>query len=87
MKREPSKHPGPWTLKMSGDVVDNNGNIVCTVASRDPETRAILLHAAEMFAALRDFIDCGRSDFDDAQIHYSALLAKIEDEIAAARKP
>jgi hypothetical protein len=85
MKREPSKHPGPWTIKMSGDIVDNNGNIVCTVASRAPETRALLLHAAEMFAALKAFLADG-ADACDASNTADDLILKIESEISAVRK-
>jgi hypothetical protein len=83
-----SKHPGPWTLKMSGDIVDNNGNIVCTVASRDPETRALLLHAAEMFAALKRLsnTDHAKREGIDAELSCCDLVDKIESEIAA-RKP
>lgn len=89
-----SKHPGPWYLDCSDGisyVFDAYGRSVCATTA-DPETRVLLLHAQEMFAALRDIralrlqnsIEChhGFAILDDLV----ATAGKIEAEIAAARR-
>ena len=74
------KHPGPWKpLGGTGYIVDANNELVCHVSdSDDPETRAILTHAAEMWEALR-------SNMSDINDEGDALIRKIEREIAAEK--
>ena len=83
-----SRHPGPWALKMSGEVIDDDGAIVFKVATTDPEARAVLLHAAEMWEQLKNI--CSLSSerhYQNAVDHMIELLRKIEAEISAGRKP
>lgn len=96
-----SKHPGPWTITDSGYMLDANGTGIAHVYTDDPETRAVLLHAAEMWEALRllheHAVDEERNEYEgsrgmlrDCPAPISSagdLLTKIESEIAKARKP
>lgn len=67
------KHPGPWTVELDY-VWDANEEVVCSLPD-DPETRAILTHAAEMWAVHQGSEDIGSR----------LLVDKIEAEIAAAK--
>jgi hypothetical protein len=93
-----SKHPGPWACDATGTcIIDANGLDVAEFATDDPETRAVLPHAAEMFAALRSVVSLDRQNCTDyahnaeecGEAFGSAgnLFDKIESEIAAARRP
>jgi hypothetical protein len=77
-----SKHPGPWAMN-EWHLYDADRTIVCEVRTDDPETRAVLPHAAEMFAVLKS-IRHGNA-FDQGAAFW--LVDAIEAEIAKARKP
>lgn len=75
------KHPGPWTVDQSGGyIVDANGVDVARVDTPDPETRAILTHAAELWKELREIHEC-RGNIPAC----CDLVDKISAEIAAAK--
>lgn len=82
-----SKHQTPWTYEEStGFVTDANDVGIFRVHTRDPETRAVLLHAAEMWEALKAFRDNSSADSDECTVALDELTDEIESEIAA-RKP
>lgn len=84
-----SKHPVPWGFDSKlGIIRDAHGCMIARVDTPDPETRAVLLHAAEKFAMLRDLVGVsGDFQLEECQEEASELLTKIEAEIAAGRKP
>ncbi len=92
------KHPGPWTIPGLYAMQDANGAPVADVLTLDPETRAILTHAAEMWEAMCAVGMLDRSG--DLTYHYlhdpekpggdplselSVLVDAINAEIAAAK--
>lgn len=97
-----SKHPGPWYLDCSDGisyVFDAYGRSVCATTA-DPETRAILLHAREMFDELRRLyehaVDEHRNEYEGSGgrmlrdwpepiTRASSLIDKIESEIAKGK--
>jgi hypothetical protein len=80
-----SKHPTPWTF-VGGILQDRDENAIAQVYTDDPETRAVLLHAAEMWEALKAFRDNSSADSDECTVALDELTDEIESEIAA-RKP
>ena len=84
-----SKHPGPWTFHPFGNIHDSNRELVCGSVTGDHETRAVLLHAAEMWQALQRFaetpVDSKAGRAVDREL--CLLVSKIESEITAARRP
>jgi hypothetical protein len=80
------KHPGPWTV--TDDIAkDASGESVFYCYTDDPETRAILTHAAEMWEELQDVtsVEPGTSVHRQADKSCCDLVRKIESEIAAAK--
>lgn len=83
-----SKHPTPWYLEGMGYLLDANDDILARLDTDDPETRAVLLHAGDMFAALQEFENStpGGDDGEAAEEKLCNLTDKIEAEIAKARR-
>ena len=79
------KHPGPWKQGALGFIRDANGKAVCSMKTLDHETRAILTHAAEMFATLKAIWESDTFGLDGAVNNAGELLKKMEAEIAAAK--
>ena len=80
-----SKHPGPWKLFDSGNLYDATRTLVCTVMTDDPEARAVLLHAAEMWEALEHVFRHLTYHHPSAET-IGTVLSKIKSEIAKARR-
>ena len=74
------KHPGPWTVA-EHYLWDANDEIVCSLPD-DPEARAILTHAAEMWEVLKSVGDVDR--ITPHGVLY-VFVDKINAEIAAAK--
>jgi len=85
-----SKHPGPWAL------IEGNGHVrivdnapspegICDVTTRDPETRAVLLHAAEMWEEFKRSAEVNGT-YDIRWARAVDICRKIEAEIAEERK-
>lgn len=95
-----SKHPGPWWLHHWGQLRDADSTLICSSVTDDPETRAILLHAREMFDELRRLyehaVDEHRNEYEGSGgrmlrdwpepiTRASSLIDKIESEIAKGK--
>jgi hypothetical protein len=83
-----SKCPTPWTF-VGGILQDRDENAIAQVYTDDPETRAVLLHAGEMWKALNELtsVEPGSAAHRHADAKCCELARKIEAEIAAGRKP
>lgn len=79
-----SKHPGPWTITKSGFVQDATEDGVAQIYTDDPETRAVLLHAAEMWDTLKKLRAC-KAGVTVAVGVCDSLVDEIESEIAAGK--
>lgn len=77
-----SKHPVPWTTDCMGYIMDAEGREVAKFETQDPKTRAVLLHAMEMWKALTKIWNATISDLDTAIDLGGEIITKIEDEIA-----
>ena len=83
------RHPGPWKLdETTGFIIDANGADVCDAwVTDDPETRAILTRAAEMWEAVQVVasVEPGTPAHRLADRMLCVLANKISAEIAAAK--
>lgn len=81
------KHPGPWKLGALSYIRTPDCKQIARILTDDPETRAILTHAAEMWEAVQGVasVEPGTPAHRLADRMLCVLANKIESEIAAAK--